>query len=89
MNPATQRPGDLYPSYPFWYKCQADCWGMQHEQIVQHYFNAYDGMVYQRVDYLWDSYYGTYDEGIPVLHGPAPKSWVDQSDFGLIIPDFC
>ena len=61
---------------------------MQHEQDVRQYFNPTDGRVYQRIIHLWDYYDETYDEGFPVLHGPAPKSWVDQSDFGLVADYF-
>ena len=87
MNLATQRPGDNIAVYSFWYACQADCWGMQHGgSDVEQLFDAKDGMVYQYITYFGDD---SYPVGCPVLHGPAPKSWVDTSDFGRVIPDFC
>ena len=85
MNPATQRPGQTPDPGVMWYECQMDCWGAQHGAVVDQYLDD-NGCYYQIVDYM-DT---TIVDECPmiVIHGPAPKSWVDASNFGCVDPQF-
>ena len=89
MNFATQRP---YQSFKcpvtfgvMWYECQYDGWGAQHDCGICQYTGD-DGRQYQVVSYM-DPDVDQPDPDL-VIHGPAPKSWVDQSDFREVIADF-